>query len=303
MNKWISVLMIIVIILSAGACSIIDKDLNALMEGIGIYDEHIAPTEGIRTYNEDYIKKYEDTFNVMFDNNWKVIAKEDKYKEYEEICPHVDTRPQQYTQWTIEYYDGSKNNQTFTFDNRGSLSDQIQEYIRNYIADYYKENFYDVRMKDIPLASSSYVFGFLTKMTANRDDKENRHRTKKSDEFLERLETPQGAICLSKLTPANSFEMCPVYLTIRISFSEFKGDKIKFEESAQKEVEKMIADMNEFTGYHLNASIIMKYSENTYLENGERSLRWHYVQGEKVDGIDSSYFERYVFDGYKGIFW
>ena len=124
----------------------------------------------------------------------------------------------------------------FTFDKRTALSEQIQEYIRNYITGYYKENYYDVNMQDVFLEPSSYVFAFFTRMTINKDDRDNRERTKKSDKYLQKLDTPEGAICLSKLTPANVFEMCPIYLSIRISLSEFQGDKKECKESAEKQL-------------------------------------------------------------------
>lgn len=50
---------------------------------------------------------------MIFDNNWKVTAIQKKYHDPEEICPHVDARPQQYIEWTIECYDGNKDIQTF----------------------------------------------------------------------------------------------------------------------------------------------------------------------------------------------
>lgn len=290
MKNWVVFLMIISIAFSISSCSILSG-------------EYIAETEGTRIYDMDYIKKYESTFNVMFDNDWKVIATENKYHDPEEICDHVDTRPQQYVEWTIQYHDGDGKLQTFTFDNRTPLSDQIQEYIGHYIADYYKENFYDVRMKDMPLAPSSYVFGFLTRMSTNRDEPENKERVKKSDKYLKKLDTPKGAICLSKLTPANVFEMCPIYLSINVSFSGHPDDKKGFEERAKREIENMIADMNAFTDNHLNADISMGYQEIIYLENGNRDLNWYYVQGKQIYDVDPFYYERHVFDGYKGKFW
>lgn len=265
--------------------------------------ENIAETKGVREYDEDYIKKYESTFNAMFENKWRVIATENKYEDPEEICIHVDTRPQQYVEWTIEYHDGNGNLCTFAFDNRLSLSGQIETYVTDYIADYYKENFYDVRIKDVPLASSSYVFGFLAKISVNRDDLENRERAKKSDEYLKKLDTPEGTICLSKLTPANVFEMCPIYLSINVSFSGHPDDKQSFEETVKRQIESMIVDMNKFTNNHLTANISMGYHEIINLQDGNRNFYWSYVQGKQIFNAEDLYFERHVFDGYKDKFW
>lgn len=160
MKKLITILMIISIAFSNVSCSLIN----------------IAETKGVREYNEDYIKKYESTFNVMFENNWRIIAVENKYEDHDEVCEHVDTRPQKFIEWTIEYYDGNGELCTFVFDNRSSLSGQIERYVTEYIADFYKKNYFDVRFKDLPLAPSSYVFGFLAKISVNRDKEENKEQ-------------------------------------------------------------------------------------------------------------------------------
>jgi len=285
MKKLIIILSIILIALSVCSCG------------------DIAETRGIRVYKEDYIKKYGKTLDAMFENDWNVVAAEDKYMEHEEICDHVDTRPEQYIEWTVEYHDGNGDRRLFTFDNRSPLSGQIADYVKDYIADYYKKTFYDELVRDIPTAPSGYVFGFFAKMTVNRDDEDNRERTKKADEYLKNLDTPEGTICLSRLTPANVFEMCPFYLSINVSFGGHPEDKKGFEESVKKGIEDMIAKMNGFTASNLNASICMGYHDIIYLEDGKRDHYWHYIQGRQVFDIDVSFYERYVFDRYKGVFW
>lgn len=268
-----------------------------------ITGEYIAPTKGTRVYNTDYIKKYETTLNAMFNSEWTVTATEKKYEEHEPVCEHVDTRPQQFIEWTVEYHDGNGELRTFVFDNRQSLSSQIESYVTHYIADYYKENFYDVYIKDVPLAASSDVFGFLAKISVDRDDKDNKKRAKRSDEYLKNLDTPEGTICLSKLTPANVFEMCPIYLSISVSFSEYSGDKDIFEKNVMSQVENMIEVMNLFTNNHLTASIKIGYQKVVNLHTGNRSYYWTYVQGNQIFNAAGLSFERDVFDGYKGKFW
>lgn len=140
-------------------------------------------------------------------------------------------------------------------------------------------------------------------MSVDRQDEENQERVKKSDEYLERLDTPEGTICLSKLTPANVFKMCPIYLSISVSFSGYFGDKQSFEENIAKQVENMIKDMNDFTNCYLTAQISMGYHDIINLQNGNRNLFWTFIKGEQVNDIYGLYFERHVFDGYKGIFW
>ncbi|NLC20121.1 MAG: hypothetical protein GX757_13080 [Clostridiales bacterium] len=279
MKKMIFVMMIIFALTLTGSCKIMKRD-------------------GVRAFREDYIKKYERTFNEMFEDNWKVIATESKYEDPEEICSHVDTRTVRFIEWTIEYYDGNGNPVIFVFDNRSSLSDQIQSHVKDYIKKYYRENFFDTRFKDMAISPSSYVFCFFARMTVNRDEKDNIERTKKADKYLKNLETPDGAINLSRLTPANAFEICPIYLSIYVSLSGHPDDADNIEEDVKAQIEAMAEEMNEFTGNKLNASIRMGYRDVS-----GRSVYWTYLQGKQVYDTAGTYFERHVFDSYKGIFW
>jgi len=263
----------------------------------------IAPTKGIRVYNTDYIKKYENTLNVMFDNNWTVASAEEKYEEHEEVCEHVDTRPQQFIEWAIEYHDGNGIMKTFIFDNRQSLSFQIETYVENYIADYYYENFYCPYFDDLPLAPSSYVFGFFTRASVNVHLEENKEWKNKTEKYRELLDTPEGTICLSQLTPENVFEMCPMYLSISVSFSGHPDDKQNFEKDVMNRIEDMIAEINDFTDGHLTASINMGYHEIIDLHTGNRNVTWSYIRGEQVFDAAGLYFDKHVFEGYKGLFW
>ena len=261
--------------------------------------EYIAPTKGIREYKVDYIKKYESTLNAMFDNAWTLISVEDKYEEHEPICCHVDTRPQQFTEWSIEYHDGNGEFRTFVFDNRSTLGSQIMNYIRDYISEYYKENFYDVYINDFPLAGSSYVFCFFVRMSSytSYEAVKDIHETTKKYQSL--LDAPEGTICLSKLTPANAFERAPIYLSVSVGLSGNSSYGQTFEENIIKQTEDMMEAMNEFANNRLNAHVSVGYHQIVNMHTGNRDRRWAFLQGKKTNGFG----DREIFESYKGIFW
>ena len=265
------------------------------------WDENIAETKGIRVYERDYIAEYESTLNVMFDNEWTLTSTENTYEEHEKGCMHMDTRPEQYIKWTIDYHDGNGDLRTFVFDNRYPLYDQIETYIINYIPKYYKENFYDIYLKGVSLAGSSNFFCFFATIRSgiNRDD--NEAKAAIAEKYLKNLDTPEGTVCLSKLTPANVFEMFPCYFSIWVSFSKYVGDKHTFEDDTRTKIEDMIEAMNKFTNNHLTAKINMGYHEGIDLR-GKRD--WSYVQGkETYYNRQNEDFDRIIFDCYEGIFW
>ncbi|MCL2671459.1 MAG: hypothetical protein FWF10_05430 [Clostridiales bacterium] len=266
-------------------------------------EDRIAETEGIREYKTDYIEKYRATLNAMFENAWTLLYREDKYIEHVPICEHVDTRPQQYIEWAIEYHDGNGERRTFVFDNRSSLSIQIETYVTHYIADYYEKTFYAACTEGMPLAPSSYVFGFMAKASVDMNLPENKQWKTKTDTYKKLLETPEGAICLAKLTPTNIFEMCPLYLSIHISFTGHPDDKQRFEEDAMEKIEGMLADMNAFTDNRLNVSVSLGYHEIINLHIGTRQYRWYIIQGKQIYDIDPFYYEKPVLESYAGIFW
>ena len=286
MKKVAAILIMAILLITASSCNI-------------IYDDNIAPTEGIRVYDVDYIEKYKDTLNVMFDNEWTLISAEDKYEEHEPVCVHVDTRPEQFIEWTIEYSDGNGDVRLFVFDNRRSLSWQIERYITDYIPAYYKENFYDVYTKDFPLAGSSYVFCFFVRMSSYTSYDAVRDIDETTKKYQSLLDTPEGAICLAKLTPANFFEMCPVYLSISVGLSGDSSYGQSFEENVIKQTEDMVEIMNEFANNRLNAQVDAGYHEIVNMYDGNRDRRWAFLQGERANTFD----DRAIFESYKGVFW
>ena len=265
-------------------------------------DMYIAPREGIRIYDTDYIKVYKDTLNVMFDNEWTLVSMENKYEEHDEVCEHVDTRPQQFVEWKIEYRDGNGDIQLFVFDNRYRLSSYIQNYITSYISDYYQENYYNIYMKGIPLARSSDLSCFFVDNFAYTSYEDVKDMMETSQTFVQNLDTPEGAICLTKLTPANVFEMCPIYLSISVSLRGSSTRTKKFERGVIQQIEGMIEDINVFTNNHLTARVHFGYHEGMELHMGYTDY-WMYVQGKQIFDVEAIYFSRHVFDGYKGIFW
>ncbi len=266
-------------------------------------NENIAPTEGTRVYDADYIKEYGSTLNAMFDDSWRLVTAAEKYEEHELVCAHVDTRPQRFTEWTIEYQDGNGETKTFVFDNRQELSTQIKTYVTDLISAYYEENFLFAYFKDAPLAPATYVFGFFVENRINPFDDDKKDMEDKTNQYQSGLQTPENTICLSRLTAANAFEMCPVYLSINVSFGEYTGDKEAFEKKAMSQMEDMIVEMNAFTKNHLTAEISMGYQDGTYLHTRTSEKSWAYVQGIAIPVGGYGDYERDAFEGYKGKFW
>lgn len=264
------------------------------------YTRRVGPS----AYDTDFTVKYERTLNAMFNNEWIVNSVEEKHDEGEEACgcgiPGIN--PHTFLKWTIGYRDGNGEFRSFVFNNRSSLSDQIEDHVRRYIAEYYKENFFNVYIRNLPLAPSSNVSGSFVRASVNTHLAENREWNKRTIEYRRLLSTPEGTINLAKLTPANVFEMVPIHLSIRVSFSEYIGEKQAFEKSVMRRIEAMIATMNTFTNYTLNADVSMGYHQVIHLHTGRRQYRWSIIQGERVHDV-GMYYSRYVFESYRGVFW
>jgi hypothetical protein len=96
---------------------------------------------GLWVYNVDFIKKYKSTLDAMFGDDWKVKSSEDKKAVPEEICEHVDSTQYTYTEWIIQYTDGNKEEKEFILNNRDLLSEQIENYVEDYVSLYYEQNF------------------------------------------------------------------------------------------------------------------------------------------------------------------
>jgi len=266
----------------------------------------VIKQNGLREYSEDYTVKYKKLLDAMFDSKWTVISK-DETTAIPEDCCDINLKPYKYIEWTIQYTDGNGNLQSFILNNRDDLSEQIQYYVADYVAAYYEKNFFDTYLDGTPLAQPSYVFGFIDHMTIDRDDIDNAERVTMTEKYIKNLATPEGTICFSKMTPANAFKMCPMYLSICIDLDDglySAQNKQKLEEYTKKQVELMIDAMNRFANNKMNAEINVDINEaDGALYDGEDYWGWNYIQGINKNVYDALYFERDVYDSYKGLFW
>ena len=270
---------------------------------------HRLPRYETRIHDADYIEKYADTLNAMFDYEWTLLSVEEIYEAfdlerfiYEFMC-HLEhsyrlsyaVRSIQFYEWTIEYRDGNGDVRHFVFDNRSryrGFSRHVQLYVRNYITEYYRERFFDVYMRDIPLAPQTFFFVFFARAGESTNYERWREWTNKTEEYQRLLSTPEGAIRLAQLTPANIFEMAPVEFSIRVALGEYAGSEQQaFQEYVMTRIEDMIETLNHFTNNQLRISISMS------------SYRWHYLQGERIFVDHPLDFDWYVLESYRGVFW
>ena len=265
-----------------------------------------APHERVRVFDADHLETYADTLNAMFDGAWTLLSVEDSFFEGHGgyICScGFDGRPQEFIEWTVEYRDGNGAVRHFVFDNRMALSVQVERHVTNLISAYYREHFFDVYLQDIPLAPSSSISGSIVRANINTHREENQEWRHATEQYRRLLGTPEGAILLSQLTPANVFELVPMYLSIRISFSGSDSLGQRFEEEVTRSIEDMIGSMNHFTNHRLTARFSMGYREVIHLHTGERRHQWYYIQGARAVVVDSLHSGRYFFEGYRGMFW
>jgi len=242
----------------------------------------------------DYLEKYEDVLNAMFEYEWTLLSAEESVQTFKD-------RPQRLTAWTIEYHDGNGDVRHFVFNNRSDghifgFPYQVVWYLTptSHISDYYKEHFFAAYMEGIPLGRPGFVYVNMVSV----------HHVPGSptQEYRRLLGTPEGAVRLSQITPANVFDMAPVFLWFRVSLGEYDGpDRQGFEEDVKRRVEAMIESMNQYTNNRLTARITLSYCERIYLHDGSREHVWYYIQGERV--FIEGRFSAYVFESHRGVFW
>ncbi|MCU6793070.1 hypothetical protein OB236_13170 [Paenibacillus sp. WQ 127069] len=284
--------MLVVVTLSA--CKDKDNALNQIR----------TKQNGIWIYNVDFTAKYKKTLDAMFGDKWIITSKEEK-----KVVPekkHFDSTPYQYTEWTIQYTDSNDRFQEFALNNIDLLSKQIEDYIEHYVPKFYEEHFYKEYLKGIPLAAASFVFGFLNDIHVDPQIKENKERAKMTEKYRRNLEHPESTINFSKFSPANAFEMCPMYLSIHVSIDDdgySASDKKKLEEYTKKQVDLMITAMNGFANNKINVEISVANQNNNALYDGKNYWGWYYIRGIAKDVRNPMYFERDVYDGFKGVFW
>jgi len=261
-----------------------------------------------KVYDVDFTKQYKRTLDAMFENNWVVKSKVAKIEEPETCdCQLEKPKPIKYTEWTLQYTDEKGEFHEFILNNKEQLSDQIENYIEDYVPQFYKKHFFNEYLKDIPLKEGSYVYGFLDRVSTNPQAEENKDWVSTVEKYKKDLETPEGTICFSKLTPANAFEMCPMYLSINISIDDGKYsalDKKKLEEHTRKQVDLLIAAMNSFANNKFNAEISVTSNQgDDALYDGKQSWNLYYIQGTAKNIESPWYFDREVHNSYKGLLW
>ena len=280
MKKLIIILMMMLLLVTS-SCSLIN----------------IAQRNSMRVYNTDYTEKYKHTLNAMFDYEWTIISVEERFvAAIKENCKGVEGRDEQFIEWIIEYQNGNGDARHFRFTNRSPFALQVAIHVERYILEYYREHFFDVHMSDVPLEPSSRVSGGIVRAGVNRHLRENQEWVRAADEYRNLLDTPEGTIRLSQLTPANAFEMVPISLSIGVSISRDYNLEQPVEEVISK-VENMIDDMNRFTNNQLTAVVSISHA-------GNQIYRWYYIQGERVYNISDRWlFDRYIFESFRGVFW
>jgi len=301
------VLIIIIILFITSACSP-QNNFQSVPRAANVHIPYRL-YDGVRIFEVDFIEKYYETLNVMFDNDWTIVSAEERFDENEGyICGcGFDGRSQQFIAWTIEYTDGIGDVRHFVLTNRATLNGQIRRYLETYIAQHFEENFFNVYITDTPLAPSSLVFARWVDnfvRTYPTDDFEQIARMEEiAQNFLRGLNTPDGTIQLSRLTPSNVFEMAPIYLLISVSLAGYSGLGKELEIEVMQKIEDMTLSMNKFTNNTLNADIRFGYHQIIDLHIGNRQYRQSYIHGEQRIGIGGMNFGRYVFESYRGVFW
>lgn len=276
---------------------------------------HKIPIYETRIIDIDYTEKYVDTLNAMFDYEWTILSVEEIYRQLDIdlfisdfLCHLAEyyrfVSSTQYLRWTIEYRDGNGDIRHFIIANTPlyqGFSWQVEHYVRELIREYYLKHFVEVYLRDTPLASQPNLVVWVLRASLNVGNEENQEWVRGTEEHRRLLTTPDGAVRLARLTLANAFELVPLYFTINVTTTEYSvSDQQYYEEQIIKRIEEMVASLNNFTDNSLNALIRVNFNRAEY----ERHELWlYYIQGERVFDTYTLYYERYVFESYKGVFW
>lgn len=254
----------------------------------------------------------------MFATGWQVVSTEetdDDAFSYDGVF----WGRSRYTTWVIQYLNGDGNPCELVLYNYADFASQIERFLTDTITAYYTENYFGVYLSGVPLAGPSYVFAFIVNATVNVHRPENQEWLWDTQAYFQRLDTPQGAVPLSALTPANAFRLCPLQLAISVAIDDGDtalSDKTGLEQALRGQIETMLDAMNRFTSNTLNAEIRV-FSDNGKadgrLYDGEKTWTWYIVHGEprsapedlEQTGLLSSYhwFAKEVYSSYKGTFW
>jgi len=271
---------------------------------------HVLPIYAAAVYDVDYTERYADTLNAMFDHEWTVLSVEEIYEEIDRerleqwLCHlmySIRVSANRFLEWTIEYQDGNGDVRHFVLTNRRDFAYQVEQHVTDLILDYYTAHFTDVYLPGVPLGTTTgRIHGNITRVSRSFGHvgsctcggpcvgyyEAYREWRPALEAYRDLLDTPEGAIRLGRLTPANAFELVPfgIYLS-------FRGD---LGPAQLRAFEDMLESMSAFTNHRLNASVRI----------GDDS--WFYIAGERIfRDLDSqlSIFDYYVFKSYRGVFW
>lgn len=275
---------------------------TASFTGCG-YDAVRYQKDGVWIYSQNYIEKYTETLNVMFQNDWNVL-KEEK-KSWEGRSRTDDLPLNYYTEWTLQYYDADGEEKLFILNNYLSFSEQLQDHIEKLAASFYSEHFFQSYLGESDLARIVYVNAFFENISFEPQSSENKPKVKAIEKYQKSLEKPDTTICLSELTPEQLFRMCPIYLSGLISLdSEEKNEeeKRKSEEYAKAKVEAMITAMCEYTNQTVNAEICIVKSMKNSAEYDKNSWNWYYAGGNALSLSYPYQYEQEIYKHYASLF-
>lgn len=254
---------------------------------------------GQYVYDDDLTITHEHMLNAMFGDTWTVLTIEEKFDEaiYPPKPDMPGRNPRTYLLTTIEFLDGNGDARTVLLHNRGGIVSQTMYNMRRWIADYYRE-FIDEYFQDYPVLIRARVSG----NTAGRGLASHRHDELRLLHEHWRLQaTTGGAVRLNEMTPANVFEMYPLYLSVFIRIDGETAHTQEVEESIFRQVDSMIDSMIAYTNNSLNARFFINYRNRDISFSSGNDPRWDVVQGEH--GNYGNDFGQQVFYSYKGIFW
>lgn len=298
MKKWVKIILSVIIAIALVMAGIF---LINFLNGNKPSSDYTV-RNNVKYYEEDYTVKYATVLDAMFSTGWSVSSKEKKRDEIEG-CIHTDNRDIDYYLWVIEYTDFKGDRRVFELNNHIQLSDQIEDYFTDWIANYYEIKYVNEYMKDIPIYNGSYTYTFMVNPSWGSDDgwsQADWDRVRDSiDRYVESFGTVEGAIDFSTLVPEKVFKDYPVHLSVHIALDDEKDgaiEKEKIDKLAKERVEAMINKIAENTNGDFNA----EFSVNSMLcrsklYNNETYWRWSYVKGEKMSDTD----DHKLYEAYK----
>ena len=228
---------------------------------------HKLSLRNLRVYDRNIPDEFKDTLDVMFGNEWELLSEEERWGGRYIVCHQMHySIPHQYLQWTIQYLDGDLVKRYFTFDNRLNFHFHVTRHIEEMILQHYYP-FYSVYVREfaidgrisfsarIPMAEI-----YLSSVPyAKAEDPLWKHQ---GEAFRNGLETPEGAIPLTQITPCNVFEHMPIYFCILIpvvSQTCLCQEREDDERGSYGSTKDMISVMNQFTNYSLNLRLRLRF--------------------------------------------